>query len=292
MFIYSNHYLIISKLTQEDFKDYFTYEQRKFDYTIIDSTLIDLGEEFIDLSIYEFESPEFVCIKDDNMKDDSDIGEIVVHDDAEDITWLHGELDENLIDYYKDDKIILDQNHRSVIAEPFSTIHWRRSLTLFFELITTKIYEYKDNGQKKTPEEIEKEKQLLLKYSLDRVASETLTEINLNYKDEELEQLLSFPKDKKEVFYLNETTYANLYGYDNFEDQGDLLNHIVHPELTLDLDSVEKEYWNEPLFIFPLIREMHFLREKDDFFDDRYTSPINQEWFSTNEFDNSPDRFS
>lgn len=28
------------------------------------------------------------------------------------------------------------------------------------------------------------------------------------------------------------------------------------------------------------------------FFDDRYTSPINQEWFSTNEFDESPDRFS
>lgn len=42
------------------------------------------------------------------MKDDNDIGEIVVYDDVEDIIWLYGELDENFIDYYKENKIIFD----------------------------------------------------------------------------------------------------------------------------------------------------------------------------------------
>jgi len=291
MFIYSNYYLIVSKLTQDDFKDYFTYEKKKFDYVVIESTLLDLGEEIIDLSVYEFESSEFVSITIDNMQNDYDIGEIVVHDDAEDITWLCSELDDNFIDYYDETKMIFDHNHRSVVAEPFSTIHWRRGLTLWFELIVQKIYEYKDNGQKKTEEEIEKEKQKLIQYSLDRIAIEPLTEINVNYKDEELNQLLSFPKDNKEVYYLNETTYADLYGYDDCCEHGYVFNHIVHPEFSFNLDNVETEYWNEPIFIFPLIRELHFLREDNDFFDDRYTAPINQEWFSTSEFDESADRF-
>lgn len=260
MFVYSNHYLIISKLTQENFKDYFTYEPLEDDFTGIDKTSYNLYDyhDCIDLSIYEFESSNFITFEKDELEceDDKD--------------YLFGEQDENIIDYYNFDIIINDQLHRSMFSEPFFSIHWCRTFTYYANIKPT-----------------DKEKQIAHK----EFCIFQSTHLEPDFKEEDLEKIFFFPTNEKFVYYLNDTTYNYIEESDDFEEEGDNLNHIINQQYCLDLDSVELEYWNEPLFVFPLIREMHFHRDEKDFFSDLYTSPINREWFNTNEFDHSPDRY-
>jgi hypothetical protein len=261
MFIYSNHYLIISKLTQENFKDYFTYEPIEDDYTGIDETSYNLYDyhDYIDLSIYEFESSNFVVFKTDKLESEDDKN------------FLFGEQDENIIDYYNYDKIINDQLHRSMVSEPFVTIHWCVPFTFYSDI-------------KPTDEEEDIEfKELRVFQS---------TSLNIDFKEEDLEKTFFFPKNEKFVYYLNNNTYNYIPESDDLEEEGDDLNHIINQDYCLDLDSIELEYWHEPLFVFPLIREMHFHRDEKDFFGDLYTSPVNAEWFNTNEFDHSSERYS
>lgn len=260
VFVYSNHYLIISKLTQENFKDYFTYEPIDDDYTGTDETSYNLYDyhDYIDLSIYEFESADFVIFKNDHLESENDKN------------YLLGEQDENIIDYYNYDKIINDQLHRSLMSEPFVSIYWCVPFTFFADI-------------KPTDEEEDIEfKELQVFQS---------TSLTIDFKEEDLEKTFFFPKNEKFVYYLNNNTYNYIPESDDFEEEGDDLNHIINQDYCLDLDSIELEYWHEPLFVFPLIREMHFHRDEKDFFSDLYTSPVNVEWFNTNEFDHSTERY-
>lgn len=261
MFIYSNHYLIISKLTQDNFKDYFTYEPVEDDYTGTDETSYNLYDyhDYIDLIIYEFESTNFVIFKPDTLESEDDKD------------FLFGEQDENIIDYYYNDTIINDQLHRSMCSDPLVTVYWCVPFTFYANIVSSD-----------SEDDIEL-KEFLVAQS---------TSLNIDFEEEDLEKTFFFPKNEKFVFCLNNNTYNYIPESDDFEEQGDDLNHIINQDYCLDLDSVELEYWNEPLFVFPLIREMHFHRDEKDFFDDLHTSPVNNEWFNTHEFDHSSERYS
>lgn len=141
MFIYSNHYLIISKLTQENFKDYsvdhsfrlsFIFKD-EFDlafifhepvqnaYTGIDNNTyksLDYSD-YIDLTIYEFESSNFV-----NFDNDFYNLDILDSEHENRSFFFFAERHQNNIEYLNDIKIINDQIHRSFLTEPFKSIHW------------------------------------------------------------------------------------------------------------------------------------------------------------------------
>ena len=292
MFIYSNHYLIISKLTQENFKDYsidhfFTFsflikdaldlsfifhEPIQSPYTGIDNDSYKLYDysDYIDLTIYEFESPNFVVLKVDHNN-------IVDSNTDNDSFDFFAEKHENNIESWNNMKIINDQIHRSLISEPFVPIHLCIPFT-YFENITQKDLDIKDKK--------EREKKIAFrKYVVFRAS-----DINLEFEDD-LDKPLYFPQTQRFIYFLNENTYKYIPGSDNYVDEGDDLNHIVNHDYCIDLEPFELEYWHEPMFVFPLIREMHFHREEKDFFDDLHTSPANYDWFNTSEFDNSVDRY-
>ena len=264
MFIYSNHYLIISKLTQED-KDYFThepYEPYDTEYNAIDDIKKSVTDYhyYVDLCIYEFESKNFVIFKPDTLESE------------ENTNYFFGEQNENVIDYYDNDKIISDQLHRSMFSEPFLSMYWSVPFTFYANI-----------------EASDEEKEIALKEFL--VGQET--SLNMNFEDEDLEKTFFFPTNDKFVFFLNSNTSKYIQGHNRCGDRFvEEVHHIIYQDYCLDLDAVELEYWNEPLFVFPLIREMHFHRDEKDFFSDLHTSPVNNEWFNTGEFDNSSERYS
>jgi hypothetical protein len=266
MFIYSNHYLIVSKLTQDD-KDYFThepYEPYDTEYNAIDDIKKSVTDynDYVDLCIYEFESKNFFIFEPDYL--DSK--------DEADKNYFLGEQDENIIDYYDNDKIIHDHLHRSMFSEPFLSLYWSVPFTLFDNVVGS--------------DEIE---DIILKEFL--VAKET--SLWSNFEDEDLEKTFFFPTNEKFVFFLNSDTAKYIKGNNKSGDRFvEEAHHYIYQSYCLDLDSVELEYWNEPLFVFPLIREMHFHRNEKDFFSDLHTSPVNNEWFNTSEFDNSSERYS
>jgi hypothetical protein len=261
MFIYSNHYLIISKLTQEDFKDYFTFEPVEDDYTGIDKTSYNIYDyhDYIDLSVYEFESEDLSIIRVDTLEEEESTRD------------FFGEQDENFMDDKFYTEFIFDQLHRSMSSEPFFSIHWCIPFTYYADI-------------KPTDEEDDIEfKEFCVVQS---------TALNVDFKEEDLEEQLISPEYINFVYFLNKITYEYIPDVDNFTEEGEDLNHIINQDYCLDLDSGELEYWHEPLFIFPLIREMHFHREETDFFSDLYTSPLNEEWFNTSEFDHNTERYS
>ncbi len=268
MFIYSNHYLIISKLIQEDCPNYLNGPNLFILIPEDDCVVFDdfsyTSDDYIDLAVYEFESSDFVIIKKDNLESEDNKRE------------LFGEQDENISEYYNYDKIINDQLHRSMNSDPFFTHDWSYIMTLYAKILPDHCYE--------TPED--KEKDIYHKESM-RAGSPAL---NIPYTDEDLSNSRIFPKDDKFVYYLNENTYEYIAESDDFEEEGDDFNHFIPQEFCLELDSNDFEYWHEPLFVFSGIRETHFTRPETDTFSELYTSPINEEWFNTGEFDNSADR--
>jgi hypothetical protein len=165
MFIYSNHYLIISKLTQENFKDYsvdhfFTlsfllkdsldlgfifHEPVENPYTGIDNDTYKFSDysDYIDLTIYEFESSNFVMFDNDVLNND-----IIDSENENDPEWFLAEQEENNIEYWNDTKIINDQLHRSQLTEPFKSIHWCIPFT-YYEGITQEDLNIKDEEKKK-----------------------------------------------------------------------------------------------------------------------------------------------
>jgi hypothetical protein len=111
MFIYSNHYLIISKLTHEDCKDYFTHQPLDDFFTDIDETDYYLYD-FIDLSIYEFESNNLVLFGNEVKNIDSIISEKIKEEEYD-----HFNI-------YKNEQFIHDKYYYSTDSEPFLEVHW------------------------------------------------------------------------------------------------------------------------------------------------------------------------
>jgi hypothetical protein len=293
MFIYSNHYLIVSKLTREDFKDYFTNQLRRFDYTVIESTTVEPVDyhDYIDLAVCEFESSNYVNVKPDTIFHIDDTNAFLGHYN-----------EEIMVEEYESDSIISDLQY-SMFSDPHFSPYWRRATCFYADIpVLTEaeldaLYEVPYNL--KTPEEREElDKQTKeIEYRVARIArAEILNVIDMNYiqDEEDLENPRTFPINAQVVYFLNNDSAAFINDcneHDQAEGFQEDLHHIMNQDLCLDLDPIELEYWHEPLFAFGAIREMHIHRPANDFFPDLYTSPINFEWFNIGEFDHSPERF-
>ena len=299
MFIYSNHYLIISKLTQENFKDYsadhsfhlaFIFKD-EFDlnfifhepvqnaYTGVDNNTyksLDYSD-YIDLTIYEFESSNFI-----NFDNDVSNVDILDSENENDPVWFLAEQEENNIEYLNDIKIINDQLHRSFLTEPFKSIHWCIPFT-YYDGITEEDLDMTGLNE----EEIAK-KEKIIQDKLERVFR--VRELDLAFEEDI--NFFYFPTGSKFVYFLNDDTYNYIPDSDNYVDESHFINHMGNLSAVIDLDNHEFEYWHEPIFVFPLIREMHYHLEEKDFFNDLHTSPTTYEWFNVSEFDHSLHRYS
>lgn len=304
MFIYSNHYLIVSRLTREDFKDYFNFYKYPLgmDFSLYESKANNFSEieetdyyfhEFIDLGIYYFEHNDFVKIEKDPKLESFWVQKVCVQEyDQED------RLGRTLV--------INDMSYHSTgVIEPLMhNHHWVRG----------GIYYIDKNA---TPDEQEKQKFHVV---------QDLNSYVTPFKEESIKFRL-FPRNQEDAYYLNEshdfikdndTTmrdvviigeykfekrteimevfcyYTNtdnaiteVWFYSEEAQDGDL-NHIISVDMCIDDDS--PEYWHEPIFIFPIIREIDCFRpiftvEPKNIFDRFYTSPLNNEWHENSEFD-------
>lgn len=313
MFIYSNHYSIISKLTNEDFKQFFTNQPLDDKYSEIDEGEYHV-QDFIDLSIHEFESMNLVTVNIYTGKRDETIYAIeqfLAHNKGRFLEYTEAERkDEHDIeyhyDYYKDDLFINDQIWDIVNGEPFFYVDLTRCFTIVH--IPGKVYnEFTDEMMDKP----------------DRRMSITFFETD--YKEEDLEKVLIFPNDKGLTYDLNETYnfIKDNYEYDwksfpsflvspddeekqailnkwieenfgcNWTPQEEIvdgdLNHMAFQIWALDDDATE--FWFEPLFVFGKIREMHYHRGRKDFFRKHYTCPQSDFWFDTRINDNNVERY-
>lgn len=313
MFIYSNHYSIISKLTNEDFKYFFTNEPLDDKFSEIDENEFHV-QDFIDLSIYEFESTNLVNVIIDPEKRDESV--YLVENFLEQNKGRFAEYtekerkDEHDIqdhyEYYKDNVFINDQIWNIVTSEPFFHIDLTRPFSLIY--IKKKVFNDLTGKMMENP---------------DRRMS--ITFFVTDYKEEDFNNALVFPNDEGFTYDLNESYnhIANNYEHpwktfpsfripphdeeknailnkwieDNFgchwttqEEifDGDL-NHIWTQIWSLDDDATE--FWFEPLFVFGKIREMHYHRSEKDFFKNSYTSPQSDFWFDTRINDNNTERF-
>lgn len=111
MLIYSNHFLIVSKLTNEDHKSYFTNQPLDDFFSEIDETDYYLYD-FIDLSIYEFESQNSVLVENEEKNIDLIISEKIKQEEYDHF------------DVYQNDQIIHDKYYYSTDDDPFIEVHW------------------------------------------------------------------------------------------------------------------------------------------------------------------------
>jgi hypothetical protein len=277
MFIYSNHYLIVSILTREDYKDYLTkLKERKYSepHECLDKTSF-IEPDYIDLAIYEFESRNlYRYTKDYNYKEYED-----PIDHRERVKYF-AEYQENIIDHELYSYIFIhDHLHRSAVCDPFYSPH----LTGTF-----RFYPNYDNLNDETIEKKLWDINYRESIVMDENEASLLYPRTYDNKSEDLKKARRFPKLNHLSYYLNEKTGEDSCEYlTSMEYVKEDMNFIVSHFKSLELDSMDIEYWNEPLFVFPLIREMHFHRSKKDCFSDLYTSPVNDDWFRISEFDPS-----
>jgi hypothetical protein len=290
MFIYSNHYLILSKITQEDFKNYYTHEQRKFDFTVIDDTAY-LENEYIDLGMYEYESYDYVQILPDPIDYNVDLRYAFLPSIASKSLYYF-QQDEAYHEYYYIDgantPFVQDQTHYTRNSEPFYSLLWAKMFS--FYLLPSKL----------KPEATEEEKAKDLSIRKSKIARGT--RLALDYKEEDLSnnsfrfpkhQMLN-PNNPTIMYVLTERDHNNTIdgGFNAFEthDINQIINHIN----ILDSDLNDQEYWHEPTFVFPLLREM-FLNEAEkdkDFFPLSYTGPTDVDFHNLPIFDNNVGRYS
>lgn len=313
MFIYSNHYSIISKLTNEDFKHFFTNEPLDDFFSEIDENEYHV-QDFIDVSINEFESTNFVIVDIDPEKRDETIYEVenfLSQNKGRFAEYRENERKEEHdrpehYHYYKDDLFITDQVWSIANSEPFFQI----DLTRPFALVYVK---------KKVLNELTGEMMDNPDFRM------SITFLVTNYKEEDFDKGFVFPNDEGFSYDLNESynfikdnyehpwatfpsfcipphdeeknAILNKWIEDNFGTQwgpqeqieDGSVNHIWTQIWALDDDATE--FWFEPLFVFGKIREMHYFKSEKDFFKKRYTCPQSDFWFDTRLNDNDVDRF-
>lgn len=307
MFIYSNHYLIISRLTREDYPDYFNFHNHywfnKKNTKLTSTCLSDVEEidycfhDFIDLTISYTENDEMLLL----LKDPA-----VTFDHAKFIKVCRISLPDN-DDIYKNNVIMNDMMHYTAYNDPFVTCHWTKRGLYFY-----------DKKASKKDQEIQKQK-IVEQHHLKIV-----------YKDQSFESIY-FPENEKQTYFLDDNfdfvktneqsskdfrtviieqyqfeelneidrLYERWTNVDNhliatwsFHDEGKdgIINHLISIDMGVDDDS--SEYWHEPIFIFPLIREIDTFRilingptPKKRIFDEFYTSPCSNQWFEISEYD-------
>ena len=296
MFIYSNHYLIISKLTQENFKDYsidhfFTipfllkdaldmnyifHEPLLNPYTGVDNDTYKFLDyhDSIDLTSYEFESINFFKVKDDTL-------DSVKENHS---AFFHAEREQNHIEHFDDIRIINDLNHHSQLSDPFRSLTWCYAFTYF-------------KGITRADRKIQK------KEIRDKIIKNKLRSVfrprpapSLVFRENIEVFYFPDPEDSDDeldcVYFLNDYTFDYMPGADNYLDEGHELNNVTTLSSTIDLDNCDSEYWHEPIFIYPLIREWHYYRDEKDFFKNRFTGTSVRDWHAIGEFDHSPNRYS
>ncbi len=289
MFIYSNHYLILSKITQEDFKNYYTHQDRKFDFTVIDD-LAYSENDYIDLGMYEYESYDYAQFLSDPMDHKVDLRYAFIPS-MESKALYHLQQDEAIYEYYYIEgqtiTILEDYAHYTKRSEPFYSLLWAKMFS--FYLLPSKL----------KPEATEEEKAKDLSIRKSKIARGT--RLSLDYKEEDLRtNSFRFPKhqmlnpDNPVIMWVL-TERDQPYFIDNgFVDANHDINEIINHVFILDSDLNEQEYWHEPTFVFPLLREM-FLQEPEkdkDFFPLSYTGPTDVDFHNLPLFDNNVGRFS
>ena len=300
MFIYSNHYLIISKLTREDYTDFLSVKKFKKDKLLHPNTFSEIDEtdyyfqDFIDLTIYYNENIDFLTMSKDYNLEKAWVRKVCrqEYDHIDDYQGVN-----------KIGKIINDQMYYSDASEYFAGPHWVKGGIYYID-------------EKADEEEKEKQK-------LQIVQDHNLI---MSFKDESVKYFL-FPKEKTNLYILNENLdfiknnstfiadnvmdgkyileeldeFQKVFGRytntdnavlevwrDDEEAKDGEINHICSINMCVDDDS--PEYWQEPLFIFPLIREIDCFRPilkvpAKNLFDRFCTSPATNEWHETSEFD-------
>lgn len=295
MFIYSNHYLILSKITQEDFKDYFTHADKKVDYNVIDETTY-LKNDFIDLAICEYESYDYIQFLEDpiNYKRDLRYHLLpVINSDRK-----HYYEADNSVHIYDDlnkyKVYIHEEMHYSTNSEFFYPLYLFPASHTFYLVPST--LNDPDAEEEEIIEDLRKRESRI---------THSYYNIKLDYKEEDLErksfrhpkhQMVN-PNNPEIVFLLGDREY---YGYPgeyheniNYGIAPAQINHIINSVYILDNDLNDQEYWHEPTFVFPLIREM-FLNENEknkDIFPLSYTAPTGVDRYTNPAFDNNVERF-
>ena len=211
-------------------------------------------------------------------------------------------------------------------SEPFFSINWCSSFTYYKINLPEPVFEKDESEESK---EIKRKQKLINEHR--RIAKETC--LVVPYKNEDLLKTFVFPTDTKINYYLNMDNKFNyipdsdehLHQFedleefkktfdfeapfdfehpdnfrepDNFDEE---LNHIINQEYCIELDSFDSEYWHEPTFAFPLVREMYIFNKKNYFFrkkkrfffyeKNKFNSPLNATWYSTLESDYSTSRY-
>lgn len=260
MFIYSNHYLIVSKLTNETHKGYISNPIK------INIKFADMNEceyfwyEIIDLGIYEFESYNYVCIEDVKGVEE-------LTDEALIFLEKYKLKQEEHFDFYENNYFVHDKTYYSTDADPYIEFDW---IIAYDQGFFPKCKKARDPEAKE--------------YAIMNEPIETL-----DYFDDNLEENYYFFPKKNYLYYLDETTYddvsdnLNVYQEDNAQ-----LNFMTSIDYGIDIDSME--YWSEPLFVFGKIREFDHIRKEHDFFTSSYIGVNNEEWFDRAEYDTNTER--
>ena len=305
MFIYSNHYLIISKLIREDYPDFLILKKYKKDRLLHPNTFSEIEEtdyyfqDFIDLTINYSENMDFIEMKKDNRTD-----EILTRK----VSSQHHDLIDEFKKYQgaiKVGRIINDQMFHSDANEQFAGPHWvkagryyidkkadakeqeKQKLEIFQDAFHSLLIPYKNETFEYIIFPPKIENLYFLDESFDFIKNNnTFIADNVMDGKYELEELDEFQKTFHR--YTNTDNAVCEVWFEDDEAKEGFLNHISSINMCVDDDS--PEYWQEPLFIFPLIREIDCFRPifkvpAKNLFDRFCTSPATNDWHETSEFD-------
>lgn len=345
MFIYSNHYLILSKLTQEDFKKYFTgikcnsvsdhsyfsSDQPTFDAhynTVIEETGY-LANDYLDLGYYIYESRSFVYFGNTYMHPSAVkspyrdsrfpffpyFGSRHYKYEADNLAYDYEPLQN--IEFTKYVLIIRDSQGTPEACELFYPNFWLSDRS--FELLPSKV---EFDSMRENDEEFE-ERVIADAKLRDTIIFRQLM-LKLFYEDEDTKyKAFDHPKFRKiaphnpEIIWLiSELNARNNIGmtYRNFSLVWS--NSFVPRCYLLNDDKNDREYWHEPSFAFPIIRDalknqklgkdyvypflmwdakkfehQYPLRIHENYFPLSFTGVVSSEFFTIPRYDQNAERF-
>jgi hypothetical protein len=345
MFIYSNHYLILSKLTQEDFKNYFTGikggvmhknsyfngDQPQFDMyyaTVIEETGY-LPNDYIDLGYTIYESRSFVYFgntfmyrsavkspyKDSRFPFFPYFGSRNYAFEADNLPYVYEPLQN--IEFSQYVMIIDDHISTPETSEHFFPMIWLGDRSFF--LVPSKV-EF-DPTRENKEEFIERKKQDEILRNAIIMRREN---IKLFYKDEDTKyKAYEHPKFRKiaphnpAIIWLISELNATVNIGKSYRDYALVWSNSFVPRYyLLNDDKNDREYWHEPSFAFPIIRDalksqklgkdyvypvsmwdakkfehQYPLKINENYFPLSFTGVVSPEFFTIPRYDQNSERF-
>jgi len=345
MFIYSNHYLILSKLTQEDFKNYFTGikngfitqhsyfndDQPKFDThynTVIEKTGY-LDNDYLDLGYYIYESRSFVYFGNTYMSPEAVkspyrdsrfpffpyFGSRHYKYEADNLPYDYEPLQN--IEFTKYVLILRDHHSTPQTCELFFPQPWLGDRSFFLVPSKVEFDPMRENDEEFIDREIDDARlrdTIIWKQDM----------LKLFYEDEDTKyKAFDHPKFRKiaphnpEIMWVISKLNAreNIgMTYRNFSLVWS--NSFVPRCYLLNDDKNDSEYWHEPSFAFPIIRDVlknqklgkdylypvlmrdaknfehqYPLRINENYFPLSFTGVVSPEVFTIPRYDQNAERF-